>query len=125
MTSSKIYATQYVEPGLQEAASKTYTPTGAVVQLINGNPNIVSEARSKCFADAAAYYKKRSRTSEAVNEMEREYSAKVANAQLYGMAEDDLIEFKEKQEILLEALKHSKIVLDSAVFLFFFKDEQK
>ncbi|MGF0145266.1 SNF2-related protein [Sharpea azabuensis] len=87
--------------------------------------DIVSEARSKCFADAAAYYKKRSRTSEAVNEMEREYSAKVANAQLYGMAEDDLIEFKEKQEILLEALKHSKIVLDSAVFVWMVKDEQK
>ena len=57
--------------------------------------------------------------------MEREYSAKVANAQLYGMAEDDLIEFKEKQEILLEALKHSKIVLDSAVFVWMVKDEQK
>ena len=45
MISSKIYAIQYVEPGLQTAAEKTYTPTPAVVGLIERNGNIVSDAK--------------------------------------------------------------------------------
>ena len=48
--SANLYVTLYVEPGLQEAASKTYTPTEAVKQLINGNPNIKSEARNALTA---------------------------------------------------------------------------
>lgn len=46
MISSKIYAIQYVEPGIQTAAEKTYTPTAAVVGLIERNGNIVNEAKS-------------------------------------------------------------------------------
>ncbi len=45
MTSSKLYAIQYVEPGMQNAAIKTYTPTEAVQNLIVANGNIASEAR--------------------------------------------------------------------------------
>lgn len=46
MTSSKLYAIQYVEPGMQEAATKTYTPTTAVQNLIAANGNIKNEARN-------------------------------------------------------------------------------
>lgn len=45
MKSSKIYAIQYVEPGNQEAAVETYTPTDEVKNLITINPNIKNEAR--------------------------------------------------------------------------------
>lgn len=45
MTASKLYAIQYVEPGRQEAAVKTYTPTEAVQGLIERNANIVTEAK--------------------------------------------------------------------------------
>lgn len=45
MTASKIYAIQYIEPGIQEAATKTYTPTEAVQGLIERNSNIVTEAK--------------------------------------------------------------------------------
>ena len=47
MSSSKLYAIQYVEAGNQEAAAKTYTPTEAVQGLIERNPNIASEARTE------------------------------------------------------------------------------
>ncbi|MBO4815776.1 MAG: hypothetical protein J5507_02335 [Clostridia bacterium] len=50
MKASNLYVTQYIEPGLQKTAEKTYTPTEAVKQLINGNPNITSEARSALTA---------------------------------------------------------------------------
>ena len=46
MSSSKLYAIQYVEPGTQDAAAKTYTPTDAVQKLILANSNITSEARA-------------------------------------------------------------------------------
>ncbi len=46
MPSSKLYAIQYVEPGNQTAASKTYTPTTAVQNLIAANGNIKDEAKS-------------------------------------------------------------------------------
>lgn len=47
MTSSKLYATQYIEPGDQEAAEKTYVPTTEVQGLIERNPNIKNEAREE------------------------------------------------------------------------------
>ncbi len=47
MTASKLYAIQYVEPGMQEAAAKTYTPTEAVQGLIQRNPNITAEAKTE------------------------------------------------------------------------------
>ena len=46
MTASKLYAIQYVEPGMQEAAIKTYTPTVAVQNLIAVDRNITNEAKT-------------------------------------------------------------------------------
>jgi len=46
MTASKLYAIQYVDPGLQQAAIKTYTPTDAVQGLIQRNGNIVETAKA-------------------------------------------------------------------------------
>jgi len=46
MTASKLYAIQYVDPGMQQAAVKTYTPTEAVQNLIAINDNIKNEARN-------------------------------------------------------------------------------
>lgn len=43
---SLLYATKYVEPGLQKLATATYVPSGAVQQLIYSNPNIVTEAKN-------------------------------------------------------------------------------
>ncbi len=47
MTASKLYAIQYVEPGTQNAATNTYVPTEAVKVLIEGNPNIVNDAKKE------------------------------------------------------------------------------
>lgn len=45
MTASNIYATKYVEPGLQTAAVNTYRPSESVVELIRDDINIVAEAK--------------------------------------------------------------------------------
>lgn len=46
MSSSKLYAIQYIEPGMQDAALKTYTPTEEVENLIRANGNIKNEAKN-------------------------------------------------------------------------------
>jgi uncharacterized membrane protein len=44
---SKLYATTYVEPGIQADATPTYVPSSYVISLMNTDPNIVSEARQE------------------------------------------------------------------------------
>ena len=46
MSASKLYVTQYVEPGIQDAATNTYVPTQAVQNLISADSNIVETARN-------------------------------------------------------------------------------
>ena len=43
---AKLYVNKYTEPGIQEAATPTYPVSQEVLELINGNPNIVNEARN-------------------------------------------------------------------------------
>lgn len=47
MSSAKLYAIQYAEPGTQNAAVKTYIPTKAVQELIKADNNIVEEAKQR------------------------------------------------------------------------------
>lgn len=47
MKGAKLYATTYVEPGLQTSATPTYVPSGKVIDLINSDKNIRAEARQK------------------------------------------------------------------------------
>ena len=43
---AKLYVNKYTDPGLQAASIPTYPVNYEVMQLINGNPNILEEARS-------------------------------------------------------------------------------
>lgn len=47
---AKIYATTYVEPGMQDDAVPTYLPSDRVVELMNMDPNIVTVAKNELFA---------------------------------------------------------------------------
>ena len=47
---SKLYATKYTEPGIQEAAKITYMPPSETVILINTDPNIVATAKDALVA---------------------------------------------------------------------------
>ena len=50
MNGAKLYATRYVEPGMQTAASITYLPSDEVIALMNKDANIVQEAKNAIFA---------------------------------------------------------------------------
>lgn len=47
---SLLYATTYVEPGMQETVIPTYIPSGTVQNAMNANPNIEQEAKNELFA---------------------------------------------------------------------------
>lgn len=44
---SELYATTYVEPGIQGSATPTYVPSVSVIKLINSDPNIVETAKKE------------------------------------------------------------------------------
>lgn len=50
MTASKLYATQYVEPGIQQASLKTYVPTAEVQNLIRASGNNIQEEAKQALA---------------------------------------------------------------------------
>ena len=43
---AKLYVNKYTDPGIQEASIPTYPVNAEVMELINGNPNIIEEARN-------------------------------------------------------------------------------
>ena len=47
MNGAKLYATKYVEPGTQTAATPTYVPNDETRALIERDPNIVQEAKNE------------------------------------------------------------------------------
>lgn len=47
---SLLYATTYVEPGMQTSVIPTYVPSGTVQSALNSNPNIEQEAKNALFA---------------------------------------------------------------------------
>lgn len=50
MNGAVLYATRYVEPGLQDAATVTYLPSDEVIALMNKDPNAVQKAKNALFA---------------------------------------------------------------------------
>lgn len=46
---SKLYVTQYVEPGMQDAAKETYVPSNTIRALIEKDPNCVEIARNALY----------------------------------------------------------------------------
>ena len=50
ITGSKLYAIEFVEPGLQDKAVPTYAVSAAVLTLINTDPNITEEAKQGLWA---------------------------------------------------------------------------
>lgn len=46
---SKLYATTYVEPGMQNEVTPTYLPSDKVIRLMEKDPNILTVAKNELF----------------------------------------------------------------------------
>lgn len=84
--------------------------------------DIVDNARKSAYQRALERFKRRSNIRGARDEMERTLSARVANSEFYGISDDKIEEIKNEQEVLMEAIRHSRITLDSAAFIWMVKD---
>ncbi len=49
MNGAKLYATRYVEAGMQQAATVTYLPSDEVIALMSKDPNAVQAAKNELF----------------------------------------------------------------------------
>lgn len=49
MEGAFLYAAEYIEPGLQQAATETYLPNDETINLIDKDPNCVLEAKNAIF----------------------------------------------------------------------------
>lgn len=50
MNGAKLYATRYIEAGIQEAATVTYLPSDEILALMAKDPNAVQEAKNALFS---------------------------------------------------------------------------
>ena len=97
---ARLYATKYVEPGMQEPSAPTYTPNAAVTSQIDNNPNIVEKAKEELrarYSDSA----KKTRNDylqSAINGAD-DYSSNVQSG-----ADDDITKQNTARQKYLESL---------------------
>ena len=97
---AKLYATKYVEPGMQEPSAPTYTPNAAATSQIDNNPNIVEKAKEELrarYSDSA----KKTRNDylqSAINGAD-DYSSNVQSG-----ADDDITKQNTARQKYLESL---------------------
>lgn len=77
----------------------------------------VLSARKYSHEKAFEILKKRSNIRGAREEMERTLSARVANSEFYGLNDEGIEQLKQTQKIVLDAIKHPKIHLESVSFI--------
>ena len=98
---SKLYATKYVEAGLQEPSSPTYTPNSAVTAQIQSNPNIVEQAKQ----ELATRYSNAAKTMrndylQSLINMSEDYNANVQDG-----VEQDITKTQVTRQQYLESLE--------------------
>ena len=101
---SKIYATKYVEPGMQNASLPTYTPNAAVTAQIQSNPNIVDIAKEELA----------SRYSETSKAARNNYLQSLINSSedylenIQDKSEEDITNANAARQLYLESLGYNK-----------------
>lgn len=57
LTGAKLYAVKYVEPGMQQTATVTYTPSDETINQIQTDPNVVQTAREELYKYYGSNYR--------------------------------------------------------------------
>lgn len=100
MPGSKLYATIYVEPGIQANAIPTFVPRTEVINLMNSDPNIVAEARQEL---AARYSSLMVRREQDINSQINAVGED-AKANLESNMEQEITRAKESRKDYIESL---------------------
>lgn len=98
MNGAKLYATRYVEPGIQEAATVTYVPNDETRALIERDPNIVQEAKNELLTVLNSNNALvRPGINNAVNNED-------AADNVIDKTEDEITSLKEERELYIESI---------------------
>ncbi|MGI6110319.1 MAG: helicase-related protein, partial [Eubacteriaceae bacterium] len=82
----------------------------------------IDTSRKDAYKKAFEQFKRRSNVRSAKDEMERILSARVANSEFYDISDDQITNIKKEQKLILEAIQHPKLILDSAAFVWMVKN---
>lgn len=102
ISGSLLYVNQYIEPGLQTAATATYIPDDDTINLIHRDPNCVEEARQELFKrnnDAANKSAVRNPINNGLNENSEDATDNAVNA-----LKEELQKAQEERQKYLESL---------------------
>ena len=98
MNGAMLYATRYVEPGIQEAATVTYVPNDETRALIERDPNIVEEAKNALLSVLNANSELvRPGINNAINNED-------AADNVVEKTEDEITSLQEERELYIESL---------------------
>lgn len=97
---SLLYATTYVEPGLQQTVTPTYVPTGTVQNAIYSNPNIEQEAKNALIA---RYNQNSGTRTNVIDGTLAQYAQDRVNNIEAGIQEE-ITKAKEQRQLYLESL---------------------
>lgn len=78
---------------------------------------LIDSSREEAHEKAFHVFKSRSNIRGAREEMERTLSARAANAGYFGLSDEGIDKLKQTQEVILNAIKRPKLVLESAAFV--------
>ena len=81
----------------------------------------IENAQKDASIKALEIIKRRSNIRGAREEMERSLSARAANADYFGMTDEGVEDLKRKQDIILNAIKRPKLILEAAAFVWMVK----
>lgn len=98
MNGAKLYATRYVEPGIQEAATVTYVPNDETRALIERDPNIVQEAKNELLTVL------NSNSSLVRPGIESAVNNEDAADNVVEKTEDEITSLKEERELYIESI---------------------
>lgn len=112
---------------LSEVITNEHTNVGWFKEEYNSEiwSEIVSMAREEAFKSASEIFKKRSNIRGACEEMERTLSARYANKDYYNLDDVGVEELQRTQQIILDAIKRPKIVLDSAAYVWLVREQNE
>ena len=110
MPGSKLYATTYTEPGIQNAATPTYVVNSDVLKQIADNPNVVTEAKNVL---ASRYSNGGTSAREAINNTIKNNESKTETS-LETNVQESITKTQEERKKYLDSLGSSSSTTSSS-----------
>lgn len=85
--------------------------------------DLLSSAAQEARENALNQFRRRSNIRGAKDEMERTLSARAANSTFYGIEDTELVRLEQEQKLILDAIRSSKVTLDSVAFVWMVKTD--